>query len=181
MEYNLKTLLPLTDYAYILQGGRVVYDGKSNGKTLEKMGKGAVNTCIVLTIVVSGVSYGKRINYMKLSFIQVMRPSWFPSKYYSAEKELVGTWFVSCDDVQYPCLQIKFTPKCTGITESVKAIINLADTYQVPVFMVFNGVKVSVSSETKPTQETIKQIVANYYETYQQLVTTKNKDRVAAY
>lgn len=37
VEHNLKTLLPLTDYAYILQDGRVVYDGKSNGKTLEKM------------------------------------------------------------------------------------------------------------------------------------------------
>lgn len=37
VEHNLKTLLPLTDYAYILQNGRVAYDGKSNGKTLEKM------------------------------------------------------------------------------------------------------------------------------------------------
>lgn len=37
VEHNLKTLLPLTDYAYILQDGRVAYDGKSNGKTLEKM------------------------------------------------------------------------------------------------------------------------------------------------
>lgn len=37
VEHNLKTLLPLTDYAYILQDGQVAYDGKSNGKTLEKM------------------------------------------------------------------------------------------------------------------------------------------------
>ena len=37
VEHNLKTLLPLTDYAYILQDGHVAYDGKSNGKTLEKM------------------------------------------------------------------------------------------------------------------------------------------------
>ena len=37
VEHNLKTLLPLTDYAYILQDGQIAYDGKSNGKTLEKM------------------------------------------------------------------------------------------------------------------------------------------------
>ena len=37
VEHNLKTLLPLTDYAYILQDGKIAYDGKSNGKTLEKM------------------------------------------------------------------------------------------------------------------------------------------------
>ena len=37
VEHNLKTLLPLTDYAYILQDGKIVYNGKSNGKTLEKM------------------------------------------------------------------------------------------------------------------------------------------------
>ncbi|MBR4806829.1 MAG: ABC transporter ATP-binding protein, partial [Alphaproteobacteria bacterium] len=37
VEHNLKTLLPLTDWAYILQDGRVAYDGSSNGKTLEKM------------------------------------------------------------------------------------------------------------------------------------------------
>jgi branched-chain amino acid transport system ATP-binding protein len=37
VEHNLKTLLPLTDRAYILEQGRVVYDGKSEGKTLEKM------------------------------------------------------------------------------------------------------------------------------------------------
>ena len=37
VEHNLKTLLPLTDWAYILEQGQVVYDGKSSGKTLEKM------------------------------------------------------------------------------------------------------------------------------------------------
>ena len=37
VEHNLKTLLPLTDWAYILEQGKVVYDGKSEGKTLEKM------------------------------------------------------------------------------------------------------------------------------------------------
>jgi branched-chain amino acid transport system ATP-binding protein len=37
VEHNLKTLLPLTDWAYILQDGHVAYDGSSNGKTLEKM------------------------------------------------------------------------------------------------------------------------------------------------
>ncbi len=37
VEHNLKTLLPLTDYAYILQDGKIAYDGKSNGKTLERM------------------------------------------------------------------------------------------------------------------------------------------------
>lgn len=37
VEHNLKTLLPLTDYAYILEQGKVVYDGKSEGKTLDKM------------------------------------------------------------------------------------------------------------------------------------------------
>lgn len=37
VEHNLKTLLPLTDYAYILQDGKIAYDGKSDGKTLEKM------------------------------------------------------------------------------------------------------------------------------------------------
>lgn len=37
VEHNLKTLLPLTDWAYILQDGGVVYDGSSNGKTLDKM------------------------------------------------------------------------------------------------------------------------------------------------
>lgn len=37
VEHNLKTLLPLTDMAYILEQGQVVYDGKSEGKTLEKM------------------------------------------------------------------------------------------------------------------------------------------------
>ncbi len=37
VEHNLKTLLPLTDYAYILQQGKVIYSGKSDGKTLEKM------------------------------------------------------------------------------------------------------------------------------------------------
>ena len=37
VEHNLKTLLPLTDWAYILDQGKVIYDGKSDGKTLEKM------------------------------------------------------------------------------------------------------------------------------------------------
>ena len=37
VEHNLKTLLPLTDWAYILEQGQIVYDGKSEGKTLEKM------------------------------------------------------------------------------------------------------------------------------------------------
>ena len=37
VEHNLKTLLPLTDWAYILEQGQVVYDGKSESKTLEKM------------------------------------------------------------------------------------------------------------------------------------------------
>ena len=36
VEHNLKTLLPLTDWAYILEQGQVVYNGKSEGKTLEK-------------------------------------------------------------------------------------------------------------------------------------------------
>lgn len=37
VEHNLKTLLPLTDWAYILEQGKVIYDGPSEGKTLEKM------------------------------------------------------------------------------------------------------------------------------------------------
>lgn len=37
VEHNLKTLLPLTDRAYILEQGKVVYEGKSEGRTLEKM------------------------------------------------------------------------------------------------------------------------------------------------
>lgn len=37
VEHNLKTLLPLTDWAYILEQGRVIYDGPSEGNTLEKM------------------------------------------------------------------------------------------------------------------------------------------------
>jgi len=37
VEHNLKTLLPLTDWAYILEQGEVIYDGPSEGKTLEKM------------------------------------------------------------------------------------------------------------------------------------------------
>lgn len=37
VEHNLKTLLPLTDRAIILEQGQIVYDGKSEGKTLEKM------------------------------------------------------------------------------------------------------------------------------------------------
>lgn len=37
VEHNLKTLLPLTDRAYILDQGEIVYDGKAESKTLEKM------------------------------------------------------------------------------------------------------------------------------------------------
>lgn len=37
VEHNLKTLLPLTDKAYILDQGEIVYDGKAESKTLEKM------------------------------------------------------------------------------------------------------------------------------------------------
>ena len=37
VEHNLKTLLPLTDFAYILEQGKIIYAGKSEGKTLEKM------------------------------------------------------------------------------------------------------------------------------------------------
>lgn len=37
VEHNLKTLLPLTDKAYILDQGEIVYDGKTESKTLEKM------------------------------------------------------------------------------------------------------------------------------------------------
>ena len=37
VEHNLKTLLPLTDNAIILAHGKVVYDGPSDDKTLNKM------------------------------------------------------------------------------------------------------------------------------------------------
>jgi len=37
VEHNLKTLLPLTDHAYILDQGKIIYDGPSDGKTLNKM------------------------------------------------------------------------------------------------------------------------------------------------
>jgi len=37
VEHNLKTLLPLTDNAIILAQGKIVYDGLSDGKTLDKM------------------------------------------------------------------------------------------------------------------------------------------------
>lgn len=37
VEHNLKTLLPLTDYAYILKEGKVAYAGKSKGSVLDKM------------------------------------------------------------------------------------------------------------------------------------------------
>ena len=37
VEHNLKTLLPLTDYAYILDQGQVVYEGTSRSKALDKM------------------------------------------------------------------------------------------------------------------------------------------------
>ena len=39
VEHNLKTLLPLTDYTYILKDGTVMYSGKSQGSVLEKMMK----------------------------------------------------------------------------------------------------------------------------------------------
>ena len=37
VEHNLKSLLPLVDHAYILDQGKVVYDGKAESKTLDKM------------------------------------------------------------------------------------------------------------------------------------------------
>lgn len=37
VEHNLKTLLPLTDYAYILDQGRVVYGGLARSQTLDQM------------------------------------------------------------------------------------------------------------------------------------------------
>ena len=37
VEHNLKTLLPLTDFAYILKEGKVAYAGKSQGNILQKM------------------------------------------------------------------------------------------------------------------------------------------------
>lgn len=37
VEHNLKTLLPLTDWAYILDQGCVVYDGVAQSETLAKM------------------------------------------------------------------------------------------------------------------------------------------------
>ena len=37
VEHNLKTLLPLTDNAIILSQGKIIYDGASDGKTLDKM------------------------------------------------------------------------------------------------------------------------------------------------
>ncbi len=37
VEHNLKTLLPLTDYAYIFDQGRVVYGGPSRLQTLDQM------------------------------------------------------------------------------------------------------------------------------------------------
>lgn len=37
VEHNLKTLLPLTDWAYILDQGAVIYNGVSTGDTLEQM------------------------------------------------------------------------------------------------------------------------------------------------
>ncbi|MDR1696746.1 MAG: ATP-binding cassette domain-containing protein [Rickettsiales bacterium] len=37
VEHNLKTLLPLTDHAVILANGKIAYDGKSDGKTLQNM------------------------------------------------------------------------------------------------------------------------------------------------
>lgn len=37
VEHNLKTLLPLTDNAYILDQGKVIYDGPAQSETLDKM------------------------------------------------------------------------------------------------------------------------------------------------
>lgn len=37
VEHNLKTLLPLTDYAYILEQGRITYDGPSQSHTMDEM------------------------------------------------------------------------------------------------------------------------------------------------
>ena len=37
VEHNLKSLLPLADHAYILDQGRVIYDGPAESKTLDKM------------------------------------------------------------------------------------------------------------------------------------------------
>ena len=37
VEHNLKTLLPLTNFAYILKDGKVAYAGESKGSVLEKM------------------------------------------------------------------------------------------------------------------------------------------------
>lgn len=37
VEHNLKTLLPLTDNAYILKQGKIAYGGSPNSKTLEKL------------------------------------------------------------------------------------------------------------------------------------------------
>ena len=37
VEHNLKTLLPLTDFAYILKDGKVAYAGRSKGTVLDKM------------------------------------------------------------------------------------------------------------------------------------------------
>lgn len=37
VEHNLKTLLPLTDHAFILDQGTLAYDGKAESKTLDKM------------------------------------------------------------------------------------------------------------------------------------------------
>ncbi|MDR1026773.1 MAG: ABC transporter ATP-binding protein [Lactobacillus sp.] len=39
VEHNLKSLLPLTDHAYILDQGRVVYDGPAESKALDTMMK----------------------------------------------------------------------------------------------------------------------------------------------
>lgn len=39
VEHNLKSLLPLADHAYILDQGRIVYDGSATSKTLDKMTK----------------------------------------------------------------------------------------------------------------------------------------------
>ncbi len=37
VEHNLKTLLPLTDNSIIINSGHIVYDGPSDGKTLDNM------------------------------------------------------------------------------------------------------------------------------------------------
>ena len=37
VEHNLKTLLPLTDHAYILEQGKIIYDGPSEAKNMDRL------------------------------------------------------------------------------------------------------------------------------------------------